>query len=75
MGVAAGHAQACAAHGYGEPRWRWGSVVLRSAFMRTVRLRVRMREVVPRVVRVIDVPAACTLDELHELLQAALGWT
>jgi len=43
--------------------------------MRTIRLRVRMREVTPEVVRVIDVPAACTLGELHELLQAAIGWT
>jgi hypothetical protein len=34
-----------------------------------------MREVDPAVVRVIDVPAACTLSELHELLQAAIGWT
>jgi hypothetical protein len=43
--------------------------------MRTTRLLVRMREVLPAVVRVIDVPAACTLGELHELLQAAIGWT
>ena len=43
--------------------------------MRTVRLRVTMRDVVPRVERVIDVPAAITLDELHEVLQVALGWT
>lgn len=43
--------------------------------MRTVRLRVTMREVVPRVERVIDVPAAITLDELHEVLQVAIGWT
>jgi hypothetical protein len=43
--------------------------------MQTTRLRVRMREVDPVVVRVIDVPAACTLAELHELLQAAIGWT
>lgn len=34
-----------------------------------------MREVTPLVLRVIDVPAACTLGELHELLQAAIGWT
>lgn len=34
-----------------------------------------MREVVPRVERVIDVPAAITLDELHEVLQVAIGWT
>jgi hypothetical protein len=51
--------------------WRYG--VLGSALMRTTRLRVR--EVDPMVVRVIDVPAACTLAELHELLQAAIGWT
>lgn len=34
-----------------------------------------MRGVNPVVARVIDVPAACTLAELHELLQAAIGWT
>ena len=38
--------------------------------MRTTRLRVRMREVDPAVVRVIDVPAAATLGELHELVIA-----
>lgn len=43
--------------------------------MRTARLRVTMREVEPRVERVIDVPAAITLDELHEVLQVAIGWT
>jgi hypothetical protein len=43
--------------------------------VKTVRLRVTMRDVVPRVERVIDVPAMITLDELHEVLQVALGWT
>jgi hypothetical protein len=43
--------------------------------MRTTRLRVTMREVEPRVERVIDVPAAITLDALHEVFQVALGWT
>lgn len=43
--------------------------------MRTTRLRVTMRDVEPRVERVIDVPAATTLDDLHEVLQVALGWT
>lgn len=43
--------------------------------MKTVRLRVTMREVVPRVQRVLDVPRAITLDELHEVLQVAIGWT
>lgn len=43
--------------------------------MRTLRLRVTLREVVPRVLRVIDVPAASTVPELHDLLQVAIGWT
>src|SRR5690349_5823888 len=43
--------------------------------MRTTRLRITMREVDPAVVRVIDLPAEVTLGELHELFQAALGWT
>lgn len=43
--------------------------------MKTLRLRVVMHEVEPRVERVIDVPAAITLDELHEVLQVAIGWT
>jgi hypothetical protein len=29
----------------------------------------------PAVTRVLDVPASATLPELHELLQAAIGWT
>src|SRR5919206_316500 len=43
--------------------------------MRTIRLRVRLREVAPRVLRVIDVPASSTLPELHELVQVAVEWT
>ena len=43
--------------------------------MKTTRLRVEMRDVEPAVVRVIDVPAAVVLPEMHDLLQAALGWT
>ncbi|MHB1534883.1 MAG: plasmid pRiA4b ORF-3 family protein [Acidimicrobiales bacterium] len=43
--------------------------------MRTSRLRVTMCEVEPVVVRVLDVPAGALLPELHDLLQAALGWT
>lgn len=46
----------------------WGAV-------RTARLRVVLREVVPAVVRVIDVPATITLDDLHDVLQVAVGWT
>lgn len=43
--------------------------------MITARLRVVLRDVEPAVTRVIDVPATATLPELHELLQAAIGWT
>ncbi|MGV9799602.1 plasmid pRiA4b ORF-3 family protein [Mycobacterium sp. NPDC003449] len=43
--------------------------------MKTTRLRVVMRDVEPEVSRVIDVPTAASLPELHDLLQAALGWT
>ena len=43
--------------------------------MRTVRLQVTLREVTPAVLRVVDVPASCTLSELHDLLQVAMGWT
>src|SRR5579862_7777224 len=46
-----------------------------SSPMRTARLRVTMRDVEPAVVRVLDVPAGVVLPELHDLLQAALGWT
>ncbi|MEJ2866363.1 plasmid pRiA4b ORF-3 family protein [Actinomycetospora sp. OC33-EN08] len=42
--------------------------------MRTVRLRVRLRDVEPLVERIVDVPAALTLPELHQVLQAAMGW-
>lgn len=34
-----------------------------------------MQGVEPAVTRVIDVPTSATLPELHDLLQAALGWT
>jgi hypothetical protein len=41
----------------------------------TTRLRVTLLGVEPTVIRVIDVPAVSTLPELHQLLQAAVGWT
>jgi hypothetical protein len=43
--------------------------------MTTSRLEVTMSKVHPTVVRVIDVPAGVLLPELHDLLQAAIGWT
>ena len=43
--------------------------------MKTTRLQITMRDVEPPVTRVIDVPTASTLPELHDLLQAAIGWT
>lgn len=43
--------------------------------MRTTRLHVLMADVVPEVCRVVVVPSASTLPELHQLLQSAVGWT
>ena len=43
--------------------------------MKTSRLEVTMSEVQPTLVRVLDVPAGILLPELHDLLQAAIGWT
>jgi pRiA4b ORF-3-like protein len=43
--------------------------------VKTRRLRVRLLDVIPEVQRVIDVPPTVTLAELHDLLQAAVGWT
>jgi hypothetical protein len=39
--------------------------------VRTVRLQVTLRGVTPAVLRVVDVPASCTLSELHDLLLGA----
>jgi hypothetical protein len=43
--------------------------------VRTTRLRITLCDVVPSVVRVVDVPATATLPELHDVLQAAVGWS
>jgi hypothetical protein len=43
--------------------------------VKTTRLRVVLCDVEPALARVIDVPATATLPELHDLLQAAIGWT
>jgi hypothetical protein len=43
--------------------------------VKTARLRVSLRHVDPAVARVIDVPASATLPELHDVLQAAIGWS
>ncbi|GLY18742.1 hypothetical protein Kisp01_57560 [Kineosporia sp. NBRC 101677] len=42
--------------------------------MKTTRLKVTLRDVEPRVLRVLDVPSDSTLGELHDLLQIGLGW-
>lgn len=43
--------------------------------MKTTRLSVRLCGVEPELARVVDVPTDSTLPELHDLLQAAIGWT
>lgn len=43
--------------------------------MKTTRMWVVLRGFEPAVGRLIDVPTSATLPELHDLLQAAVGWT
>lgn len=43
--------------------------------VKTSRLRVTLRDVLPEVTRVIDVPVSAILPELHNLLQTSVGWT
>lgn len=43
--------------------------------MRTTRLHITLSDVTPTVLRVVDVPTASTLAEVHQLLQSAIGWT
>ena len=38
------------------------------------RLRVELDEVTPRVVRCVEVPVTIRLDDLHFVLQVAIGW-
>jgi hypothetical protein len=42
--------------------------------VRTTRLRVRLEDVEPAVLRIVDVPATSTVDDVHHVLQAVLGW-
>ena len=37
--------------------------------------KVTLRDVQPRILRRIEVPADIKIDQLHRTLQAALGWT
>lgn len=39
------------------------------------RLKITLQDVKPKVVRQIEVPVDLRLDRLHQVLQAALGWT
>jgi hypothetical protein len=40
-----------------------------------VRLKITLEDVVPDVVRRIEVPLGIRLDQLHAVIQAAMGWT
>jgi len=39
------------------------------------RLKITLNDVDPPVLRRIEIPFAIRLDRLHEVLQAAMGWT
>jgi Plasmid pRiA4b ORF-3-like protein len=39
------------------------------------RLKITLNDVEPPVLRRIEIPFAIRLDRLHEVLQAAMGWT
>jgi hypothetical protein len=41
---------------------------------RIARLRVQIDEVAPAVIRVVEVPVTMRLDDLHFVLQIAIGW-
>jgi Plasmid pRiA4b ORF-3-like protein len=42
---------------------------------RIARLRIKLDDVEPAVVRRVEVPLTIRLDRLHLVLQAAMGWT
>jgi len=39
------------------------------------RLKITLRDVEPKVIRQIEVPVDLRLDRLHQVVQAAMGWT
>ena len=43
--------------------------------MDIIEIRVTLDDVVPAVIRILQVPADLPLDRLHLTLQAAMGWT
>jgi len=42
--------------------------------MQIIKITVTLRDVAPKVIRTLEVPADIPLDRLHETLQAAFGW-
>src|SRR5215475_5746711 len=47
---------------------------MRSSMPDVARLRVEIDDVAPRVVRRLEVPLSIRLDDLHFVLQIAIGW-
>lgn len=39
------------------------------------RLKITLRDIEPKVIRQIEVPVDLRLDRLHQVMQAAMGWT
>ena len=50
------------------------NIACRRIVTKIVRLRAQIDEVTPAVIRVVEVPAAMRLDDLHFVLQIAIGW-
>ncbi len=42
--------------------------------MQIIKITVTLRDVAPKTIRILEVPADLPLDRLHETLQAAFGW-
>ena len=52
-----------------------GTEALRKSTKTVVRLRISLEEVTPAVWRRVLVPGGVKLSKLHDIFQAAMGWT
>lgn len=61
-------------HGAGSSASAEGDIVEAPPGPRVIRLRVSLRDVAPEVWRRLEVPAGISFAELHDVIQAAMGW-